>query len=133
MLSFRIAWTGLLAAATSQHCRTSCDRRAPGACHVQVGDQCYGCRVYLLLAQDGVLANTPEKPVAEMRRRLDDAAAKKVDMRVGEFRGYREQPAHGHRLLLEDLERQRVAGLPVTSDEFCCHADRPGAAQLVPE
>src|ERR1035438_9079207 len=78
MLSFRIAWTGLLAAATSQHCRTSCDRRAPGACHVQVGDQCYGCRVYLLLAQDGVLANTPEKPVAEMRRRLDDAAAKKV-------------------------------------------------------
>ena len=68
--------------------------------------------------EDGVLANQHEEPVTEARCCLDHAAAEKVDVRVQEVRGYREQPAHGHGLLLENLEGQWITGFPVAPDKF---------------
>src|SRR5436309_129763 len=77
-------------------------RGAPGTGHVQIGYEREGRHPRLLLAQRRVGPHLVQEPVAEPRRRLDDAATDEVGRRVGEVGGDGEQPAQRHRLLLED-------------------------------
>src|SRR5580693_5279120 len=69
------------------------DGGAAGAGHVQVGDQGELGDLELFEAEGGVLADAGQEPVAEVRGRLDDAAADKIGAGVGEVGGDGEQAA----------------------------------------
>ena len=78
-----------------------------------------------------MLAHLRQEPLAEVRGRLDDAAADEVGVGIREVGGDREEPADRLRLLGEDRERHRVALLAVAPHELGRLRERLGLRERV--